>query len=137
MKRGKNELRARASDSSFPSEKVSKMEEKIERILHKKKINEKERDLLSYIRIFLLFRKSETEKEKGRGCSVNSAGNPYFKEVESAASKLELTQKEFLALNLWARGSRDREEQVFSERDIDLLYERIDEKLKNSPCSKA
>lgn len=121
---------------SFSEKKVSEMGTFIEDILRKKKITEKERNILKYMMIFLNFRRSVIEmhhKKNNKKNSLDITENPHTETLEEVAEKIDIEEEKFIALNLWIRGARKEFKEHLSEREMKELYKRADEKVKSSP----
>ncbi len=115
----KERYRVKNQFSSFPREEVTKIGNKVESVLSKEKINAEDRNLLEYLETYLLFRLNIKNGDK----------NPYTESLNEAREKLNLSQEEIHILSFWARGSRNNEQEILSEVETKILYERIKEKL--------
>jgi hypothetical protein len=112
----------RIDETSFPEDKILKMGARIESILFEKNTTTENKRLLEYLKAYLLFRKNiSTDEEKF-----------YLSSLEQAKNRLFRIKKEDLnALNLWARGSRKNKDQIFTNDQLESLYDRVEEKLEN------
>lgn len=117
--RTKERYKVKDQFSSFPQNEVAEMGDKIECILSKEKITAKERELLEFLKIHLLFR---INLKKGDS-------NPYAESLNKAIEKTFLPKEEMRILGFWARGSRRNAEESLSKIETEILYERIREKL--------
>ncbi len=105
--------------SSFPQKEVVEIGDEIRSILSKEKITAEERKLLEYLETYLLFRINISQGNN----------NPYAESLEEAREEINLSQEKILLLNFWARGSRRNEQEILSETEIKILYEKIRKKL--------
>lgn len=103
----------------FPSEEIKKMGGRVEAILFSKNIESYDLIILEYVKACLLFRKSENKEEM----------DFYHKKSKELEKKLPLSEEKIYALALWARGSRQNENQILTEEEFDRLYERVTDKL--------
>ncbi len=117
--RTKERYKVKEQFSSFPQNEVAEMGDKIESILSKEKITAKEREILEFLKTYLLFRINIPKGED----------NPYLNPLNEAIGKPVLPKEEMQILCFWARGSRRNTKELLSKIDTEILYERIREKL--------
>lgn len=109
----------------FPQQEVLKVGIKVENILEKREITPKDESILLYLEKYLLFR-----------INVKSGKEGSTKDLYKAEKNLPFNERdEILALNLWARGSRERLDQTSSKDELKTLYEKVLKKLKEKPPS--
>ena len=109
----------------FPQQEVLKVGIKVENILEKREITPKDESILLYLEKYLLFR-----------INVKSGKEGSTKDLYKAEKNLPFNERdEILALNLWARGSRERLDQTSSKDELKALYEKVLKKLKEKPPS--
>lgn len=113
----------------FPIEKIFEVGDSVETILLKEDASLQDIRLLEYLEAFLLFRENYGKKEEGF----------YEESLNKAKEDLNMSDEDFVALNLWARKMLDNENSPYHSPQIETLYERIRKKLeivKNPPTVK-
>ncbi len=124
----KRPARSETPSFSFPTERVLRMGEMAEKLLSKEELNEEERNTLLYMKAFLQFRLLEI-KRKDSNNFFQSDDNPHLKKVEKYVKEINLSRENLFALNMWLRGSREKEGELFEERDLLALLERVENSL--------
>ena len=108
--------------SDFPKKEVAKMGLKLENILSKETLLQKERKLLDYAKTYIEMRKCRDDN-----------WNRLVKEVFRKQEEEEIRKENLKALGFWLRGSRNHINELLPEKELDVLYEKIKSKLKNNP----
>ncbi len=109
-----------------PLKDIEKAREKIKTILSKSSLTANERNLLEYIKVTLLFRKHCQVKTRG-------AENPYENAQIEAMGRINLSEKEIIALNFSLVRDRKNLSLFLPEKELDNFCEKIKEKLNKSP----
>ena len=109
------------SETAFflPLNKILDMGARVEAALFNNNISKEDKKILEYLKEYLLFRKKILSGEI----------NPSTESLNEKMNGLRVSKEDLHALNMWARGSRKRKDDVFNKDELDFLYERIEEKL--------
>jgi isopropylmalate/homocitrate/citramalate synthase len=115
--------RGHPSSKSFFSERVLHMGALVEATLFGSKVTKRNKKILEYLETYLLLRKKALAKESADPALIEE------RDKREQLLRREITDEDLQNLIYWARGSRKNPNNTLSQEELNLLYERIKEKL--------